>query len=104
MNYHNIESLEDYYLLHTTCDRDIILYTASWCKPCKALKKFLHETYPDLGIPLLIVDVENQDLSDLVSNVRAMPTLDFYEKGDVKHRIEGFDKEQIQTLLDQWLL
>jgi thiol-disulfide isomerase/thioredoxin len=103
MGYHLIESLEDYYMLHTTSARDIILYTASWCRPCKELKAFLHEEYPELEIPLLIVDVEHPDLSDLVADVQAMPTLEFYQEGKLVHRIEGFTRSRVRELVEEWL-
>jgi thiol-disulfide isomerase/thioredoxin len=103
MGYHLIESLEDYYMLHTTSARDIVLYTATWCKPCKELKAFLHEAYPDLGVPLLIVDVEHPDLSDLVSDVQAMPTLEFYREGKLEHRVEGFTRSKVRELVEEWI-
>ena len=103
MGYHLIESLEDYYLVHTTSVRDIVLYTATWCKPCKELKAFLHDLYPDLEVPLLIVDVENPELTDLVSDVKAMPTLEFYEDGQLKHRVEGFTRSKVRELVEEWI-
>jgi thiol-disulfide isomerase/thioredoxin len=103
MSYHVIDSLEDYYLLHTTSPKNIVLYTASWCRPCKELKEFLHENYPDLSVPLLIVDVEHPDLTDLIGEVQAMPTLEFYESGQIVNRMEGFRRAEITRLLKEWL-
>lgn len=103
MSYHTITSLEDYYLIHTTSYRDIVLYTAQWCAPCKRLKEFLHEQYPDLSVPLLIVDVDDPELSDLVSGVEAMPTLEFYENGKLVERLKGFQRSAIEERLEAWL-
>jgi hypothetical protein len=59
--------------------------------------------YPELAIPLLIVDVDNEDLSDLVSDVRAMPTIEFYKSGVLQHSIEGFKRGEVSRLLEEWL-
>jgi thioredoxin 1 len=104
MGYHHIESLEDYYLLHTTADRSIILYTATWCGPCKELKAFLHDQYPDPQVPILIVDVDDQELSDLIGDVQGMPTLEFYSEGKRVEKIEGFRKILIQKMLEEWMV
>jgi thioredoxin 1 len=103
MNYHHITSLEDYYLIHTTSERDIVLYTASWCGPCKELKAFLHDRYPDISVPVLIIDVDDSELAELITEVQGMPTLEFYEQGKMVERIEGFRKAAVQKMLEQWL-
>ena len=103
MNYHNITSLEDYYLIHTTSERDIVLYTASWCGPCKDLKAFLHDSYPEISVPVLVVDVDDPELADLITDVQGMPTIEFYEYGVRVERVEGFRKAVIQKMLDEWL-
>ena len=102
MNYRPITSLEEYYLIHTTSEKDIVLYTASWCKPCKELKQFLHDSYPDISVPVLIIDVDDAELSDLITDVQGMPTIEFYQNGNRLERIEGFRKAEIEKMIQEW--
>lgn len=80
----------------------LVVYSATWCGPCKALKEWLgveHKTFP---CPILIVDVEEHEA--LAEDVRALPTLVGYCNKEVFVRAEGFDKSKVKALLDDVIL
>jgi glutaredoxin len=48
----------------------MILYSASWCNPCKDAKQIIH----DKGLEVEIVDVDSVD-ADVPRGLRGVPTL-----------------------------
>ena len=59
----------------------ILIYTTSWCRDCRAAKKFLDER----GIPYEEIDIEkNPDAAEIVKKLndgmRKVPTLDIEGK------------------------
>lgn len=60
-----------------TLSTGILKFTADWCGPCQKIKPFLHDLEHDMDIPVISVDVdENDDLRNEYG-VTAMPTIVF---------------------------
>jgi thioredoxin 1 len=76
----------------------IIDFYAVWCGPCKAVKpkyEMLAETYKDLSVLFLSVDIEKvPQLSDKFE-ITSMPTFLVVHKDQVKKRISGGNIKEI---------
>lgn len=101
-SYRYVESVAEFYKFHTTNDRLIVIYSASWCKPCTLLKGWLDTDYKDYPHPILILDVENMALEPLVESVQGMPTIEFIENKSVIKTVNGFNQMQLKETLDAW--
>lgn len=80
----------------------LVIYSAQWCGPCKALKEWLGVEFREFPCPILIVDVEEHEA--LADDVRALPTLVGHFNKEVFVRAEGFDKARVRALLDDVVL
>jgi thioredoxin 1 len=70
---------------------EIIVFSAKWCGPCKALKpklKNVSENFKD-AVSIKIVDIEEDD--DLVSKhkIRSVPTMLFFKNEKIVGSIQG---------------
>lgn len=71
--------------------RSVILFGASWCMPCRALKPILEKLateYPDYQF--FYVDVDSAD-ADFVAEqeIRSVPTVKVVVDGEVKATLNG---------------
>ena len=75
-------------------------FFATWCGPCKMLSLVM-EKYDNKGvIPIIKVDIdEEQELSERFG-ITAVPTLIIFENGKESKRITGFMSEDE---LDKWV-
>lgn len=78
----------------------IVDFYATWCGPCKMISPVLEELEDEIKI--IKVDVDNhQDLA-LKYRVMSIPTLIFFNNGEVKEEVVGFrDKEEIQSIINR---
>lgn len=76
----------------------LIDFFATWCNPCKMMHPVLDELHSKVGDKARIfkIDIDkNHELSDIY-NVRSVPTLMIFQKGEVKWRASGV--QSLQTL------
>ncbi|WP_353087714.1 thioredoxin [Flavobacterium sp.] len=84
-------------------DKPVLIdFYATWCGPCQMLAPILKEVKDALGDSVSIVKVDvdkNQDLAAM-QQVRGVPTLMLYQKGQLLWRQSGVvSKEQlVQTI------
>jgi len=67
--------------------KKIVRFTASWCKPCKAMASVLDQIETD--VPIEVVDIDEQ--TDLATEfgIRSVPTLVMMEDNVATKRIVG---------------
>lgn len=59
----------------------VIKFTATWCGPCKAIAPFVDEICQKYSVPLVVVDVDEDEETSRRFKVKAMPTLVFLSDG-----------------------
>lgn len=77
---------------------------ATWCGPCKALAPKLEELSKENSnkVDIVKMDVDKNQETPSANNVRGVPTLLFYKKGNLVAQIAGNQaKETIQELIDK---
>lgn len=67
--------------------KNLVIYSASYCNPCQQLKKTLQTT--DLGIPVNIIDIDEDPVSARENAIRGVPTLLIFEDNQVVKRKTG---------------
>lgn len=68
--------------------KNLVIYSASYCNPCQQLKKTLQTI--DLGIPVNIIDVDEDPISAGENAIRGVPTLLIFEDNVVVKRKSGY--------------
>lgn len=86
-------------------DKPVLLdFYADWCGPCKAMQPVLLDLKDRMGDKAMIVKIDtekNQDLSQHLE-IRSIPTLMIYQKGELKWRHSGVvDAEQLEEIINQ---
>ena len=59
----------------------VIKFTATWCGPCKAIAPFVDEICQKYNVPLVVVDVDEDEETSRRFKVKAMPSLVFLADG-----------------------
>lgn len=67
--------------------KNLVIFKAHWCQPCKALSKTIAAT--DLGIPVTTVDIDADPTATTEYNIRSVPTLLLMEDMQVLKRKTG---------------
>ena len=73
----------------TTQGRCVLQFSATWCGPCKTLKKTVEANQGDLGVPFYVVDIDQEQALASEMGIRAVPTLLLFEDGEIIARTTG---------------
>ncbi|CAO3699219.1 unnamed protein product [Rhizopus stolonifer] len=78
----------------------LVDFTATWCGPCKLITPVL-EKHAAVYKNVVFVKVDVDDLSDIAAayNIRAMPTLFFFKKGEKVAEVVGAKVAEIELNL-----
>jgi thioredoxin 1 len=67
----------------------LLLFTASWCQPCKVVKPIVQELAEEYGLPYTEIDVDKDSMLPRTYGVMGVPTLIFLRGNEVVDRISG---------------
>lgn len=84
----------------------VLVFKATWCTPCKALKPFI--TYLQTEYNSVIfqeIDIENDELSSIIEkfDIAKVPTLIYMKNGIVCHSVIGTNKATIENAINDYL-
>ena len=92
-------------ILENTTNPVVIKFTADWCGPCMMMKPFFHEMarkYPNIAFVQINTDYHGELATKL--SATALPTILFIRSEYTIYRLEGFDKQQFISYLNQLIL
>jgi len=77
---------------HVQGDKPVIVdFFAEWCGPCKLMTPILHELKKSMGdkVTVLKMDIDKNPQYAEQYNIRAVPTLLIFKKGNIVWRKSG---------------
>lgn len=77
-------------------------YTASWCKPCKAMEPLFYKIAEENSkINFVTIDVdENQELAQQMGII-GIPHVQCYVSGELKQSLKGNSVSDLQEVINQ---
>jgi len=87
--------IKDY--LETDEITKILLFTASWCGPCKVLKNTLQEMAESYrnDINIYQINIEENEALTKIFEVKSIPTLLFIKNNEIEERLTGTAREDL---------
>jgi thioredoxin 1 len=84
----------------------LVDFYAEWCGPCKMMKPILEQLKNTIGNKARIIKIDvdkNQALANLFQ-IRGVPTLALFKKGDLKWMQAGVVQvSQLEKVIDQYV-
>ncbi len=84
----------------------LVDFAAEWCGPCKMMKPILKDLKNQMGddITIITVDVDRNQAAAAQYNIRSVPTLMIFKKGESLWRQSGvLQAGQLQSILKQYM-
>lgn len=85
----------------------LVSFSASWCTPCRTMAPVLREIASEYDgrVTVASVDIDNGPLTSSLYNVRALPTLILFHRGEVVLPFEeGVSQQQLANILEEQLV
>lgn len=84
----------------------LVDFFATWCQPCKMMHPVLEQVKAVLGDKIRIIKIDVDKHGDIagVYNIRSVPTLILFRRGEVLYRQSGaMSKADLLSLLEPFL-
>jgi thioredoxin 1 len=82
----------------------LVDFSAEWCGPCKMMAPILKQLKDMVGekASVIKVDIDKNQGAASVYNVRSVPTLILFKKGQIKWRQSGVvQADQLKKIIEQ---
>ncbi|KAI9358287.1 PITH domain-containing protein [Zopfochytrium polystomum] len=80
----------------------VVMFTATWCGPCKAIKPFYKELSERFQhVQFTTVDIDKLRTTAQQHNITAVPTFNFYKNGQVVGQSKGGNPRALEDLVVQ---
>ena len=82
--------------------RVLVYVTATWCKPCQRLSPYMDSVLPRGNIKILKLDYDKDSKTVSALRVRSVPTLLYYQSGELEQVCISGDVEEVKQFLSRY--
>jgi thioredoxin 1 len=97
-----ITSQEEFQQLINSGEKVVFDFYADWCGPCKFISPVFEAQEAEYdSIKFFKVDVDSLTAVSEEAGIRAMPTFQFYHKGNKMDELQGADAAKLKEIIQQ---
>merc|ERR1719456_1859263 len=79
----------------------VVDFTATWCGPCQRIAPVFAKLSEEMtDVTFVKVDVDENEETAGACGIQAMPTFQFYKKGEKVHEFSGASEEKVREAIE----